>query len=131
MKPGDTLAEVIPISDNLVLSAKINPTDINNVAVGQTAEVRFPAFAYKHLPAIFGQVRSVSADSLVDDESPTKQHYYSAKVIIDQKTIPAEIAGSLVPGMPADVVIITGERTLLQYLLGPVIQRLTVGMREK
>ena len=131
VKPGDTLAEVIPISDNLVLSAKITPTDINNVAVGQTAEVRFPAFAYKHLPAIFGQVRSVSADSLVDDESPTKQHYYKAKVIIDQKTIPAEIAGSLVPGMPADVVIITGERTLLQYLLGPVIQRLTVGMREK
>ena len=131
VKPGDTLAEVIPISDNLVLSAKIIPTDINNVAVGQTAEVRFPAFAYKHLPAIFGQVRTVSADSLVDDESPTKQHYYKAKVIIDQKTIPAEIAGSLVPGMPADVVIITGERTLLQYLLGPVIQRLTVGMREK
>jgi multidrug resistance efflux pump len=82
---GDTLAEVIPISDKLVLSAKINPTDINNVAVGQTAEVRFPAFSYKHLPAIFGDVRSVSADSLVDDESPTKAHYYSAKVVIDQK----------------------------------------------
>ena len=131
VKPGDTLAEVIPISDNLVLSAKINPTDINNVAVGQKAEVRFPAFAYKHLPAIFGHVRAVSADSLVDDESQTKQRYYSAKVTIDQKTIPAEIAGTLVPGMPADVVIITGERTLLQYLLGPVVQRLTTGLREK
>jgi len=131
VKPGDTLAEVIPISDNLVLSAKINPTDINNVAVGQKAEVRFPAFAYKHLPAIFGEVRAVSADSLVDDESQTKQRYYSAKVTIDQKTIPAEIAGTLVPGMPADVVIITGERTLLQYLVGPVMQRLTTGLREK
>ena len=131
VKPGDTLAEVIPVSDNLVLSVKINPTDINNVAIGQKAEVRFPAFAYKHLPAIFGQVRAVSADSLIDDESQTKQHYYSAKVTIDQKTIPAEIAGTLVPGMPADVVIITGERTLLQYLLGPVVQRLTTGFREK
>ncbi len=131
VKPGDTLAEVIPVSDALVLSAKISPTDINNVAVGQMAEVRFPAFAYKHLPAIFGHVKTVSADSLVDDESPTKQHYYGAKVVIDQKTVPAEIANSLVPGMPADVVIVTGERTLLQYLVGPLVQRLTVGMREK
>ncbi len=131
VKPGDTLAEVIPVADNLVLSAKISPTDINNVAVGQTAEVRFPVFAYRHLPAIFGHVQSVSADSLVDDESQTHQRYYAAKVTIDQRTIPAEIAGTLVPGMPADVVIITGERTLLQYLVGPLVQRLAVGMREK
>lgn len=131
VKPGDTLAEVIPVADNLILSAKVNPTDINNVAVGQTAEVRFPAFAYRHLPAIFGRVRSVSADSLVDNESQTHEQYYGATIIIDQKTIPAEIKGSFVPGMPAEVVIITGERTLLQYLIGPFVQRLTKGMREK
>lgn len=131
VKPGDTLAEVIPLSDNLVLSAKIKPTDINNVAVGQTAEVRFPAFAYRQLRAIFGQVKAVSADSLADDESPTHERYYAAKVVIDQRTIPADIAGTLVPGMPADVVIVTGERTLLQYLLGPVLRRISTGFREK
>ena len=131
VKPGDTLAEVIPVADNLILSAKVNPTDINNVAAGQKAEVRFPAFAYRHLPAIFGHVQAVSADSLADDESQTHAHYYAAKIMIDQRTIPAEIAGTLVPGMPAEVVIITGERTLLQYLVGPLAQRLTAGMREK
>ena len=131
VKPGDTLAEVIPVADNLVLSAKINPTDINNVAAGQTAEVRFPAFAYRHLPAILGRVQAISADSLVDSESQAHEQYYAAKVVIDQKTVPAEIAGSFVPGMPAEVVIVTGERTLLQYLVGPLVQRLTTGMREK
>jgi HlyD family secretion protein len=129
VRPGDTLAEVIPVNDTLILSAHVAPTDINVVSAGQKAEVRFPAFASRHLPAMYGRLVSLSADAVNDEQ--THQPYYAAKVVIDQGTIRPDIAKSLVPGMPADVIITTGERTVLQYLVGPLLDKLALGMRER
>ena len=129
VRPGDTLAEVIPVGDALILSAHVQPTDINVVSAGQKAEVRFPAFASRHLPAIYGKLVSISADAVNDEQ--THQPYYSAKIVIDETTVRPDIAKSLVPGMPADVVITTGERTMLQYLVGPLLDKLALGMRER
>jgi len=128
VKPGEPIAEVIPVGDQLVLSAKVSPQDIHNVVAGQKADVRFAAFSkqYNGLP---GRLESISADSLMDEA--TKQPYYNAKVVIDPAHIPQEIAAHLTPGMPADVLINTGERTMLQYLIGPLLNRVAKTMREK
>lgn len=128
VRPGETLAEVIPIGDQLVLSARVSPQDIHNVHAGQKAEARFAAFSkqYNSIPA---RLESISADSLIDEV--TKQPYFNAKVVIDPDKIPREIANSLTPGMPADVLINTGERTMLQYLVGPLLDRVSKTMREK
>jgi HlyD family secretion protein len=128
VRPGETLAEIIPVDDELVLSARVSPIDIHNVHAGQKAEVRFAAFV-KEAPAMWGKVASLSADSLVDEI--TKQPYYKARIVIDPGSVPRQIASVLVPGMPADVIINTGERTLLQYLLNPLGNRLAKSMREK
>jgi HlyD family secretion protein len=129
VRGGDTLAEIIPVDDRLILSAKVSPSDINIVSAGQRAEVRFPAFSNKHMPPIRGKLERISADAVSDDKGGG-QPYYSAKVVIDPASIAPEVAQSLVPGMPADVLIVTGERTMLQYLVGPMLDKLALGMRE-
>jgi HlyD family secretion protein len=129
VRPGDMLAEVVPEGDVLILAARVSPLDIQSVSGGLRAEVRFPAFSSLHPPTIFGQIESISAASVVDET--TKEPYYLARVIIDLGTIAPQLSKRLVPGMPADVLISTGERTMLQYLLGPLRDALAKTMRER
>jgi HlyD family secretion protein len=129
IKPGDTLAEIVPIGEGVDVMAHVSPRDIESVAVGQKAEVRFPNFSSRRTPIILGKVQSVSADSMMDEV--TKQPYYSARVTIDYSTLPPEVADHILPGMQADVLISTGERTMLQYLVGPLMNALSKTFREK
>jgi HlyD family type I secretion membrane fusion protein len=128
-KPGDTLAEVVPVGEGLDITAHVSPHDIESVAEGQKAEVRFPNFSSRGTPIILGKVQSVSADAKLDDV--TKQPYYAVRVVIDYATLPPDVAGRILPGMQADVLISTGERTVLQYLIGPLTSALSKTFREK
>ena len=129
IKPGDTLAEIVPVGAGLDVTARVSPGDIEAVAEGQKAEVRFSNFSSRQTPIIFGRVQSVSADSKVDDI--TKQSYYAVRVVIDYSTLPPAVADHILPGMQADVLISTGERTFLQYLIGPLKNALSKTFREK
>jgi HlyD family secretion protein len=129
IKPGDTLAEVVPVGEGVDVMAHVSPHDIESVAIGQKAEVRFPNFSSRTTPTIMGKVQSVSADALTDEA--TKQTYYSARVVIDYSTLPTEITSHILPGMQADVLITTGERTALDYLVGPLLNTLAKTFREK
>jgi HlyD family secretion protein len=129
IKPGDTLAEIVPVGEGVNVMAHVSPRDIESVAVGQKAEVRFPNFSSRRTPIILGKVQSVSADSIMDEI--TKQPYYSARISIDYSTLPPEVADHILPGMQADVLISTGERTMLQYLVGPLLNALSKTFREK
>lgn len=129
IKPGDTLAEIVPVGEGVDVMAHVSPRDIESVAVGQRAEVRFPNFSSRKTPIILGTVQSVSADSKLDDI--THQPYYSARITIDYSTLPHEVADHILPGMQADVLISTGERTVLQYLVGPLMNALSKTFREK
>jgi HlyD family secretion protein len=129
VKPGDTLAEIVPVGEGLNVMARVSPRDIESVMVGQKAEVRFPNFSSRQTPIILGHVENVSADSMIDDT--TKQPYYSAKILIDYGTLSPEIAQHILPGMQADVLISTGERTVLEYLVGPLMNSLAKTFREK
>jgi len=129
IRPGDTFAEIVPVGDNLIMAARVSPLDIESVAVGQRAEVRFPAFSSQRAPTILGNVANISADSMFDEA--TKESYYLAQVAIDRTTIRPDLLQRLVPGMPADVLISRGERTMLQYLVDPLRNAFARSMRER
>jgi HlyD family secretion protein len=129
VKPGDTIAELVPVEDKLIVTAQVSPLDVDSVAVGQKAELKFTSFSSRRVPSMFGRVDSISADAIYDEKN--KQSYYLARVAVDRAAIPAAIASKLTPGMPADVLIVTGERTVLDYLVGPLANALSKGMREE
>lgn len=128
VRPGDTIADLVPSGDKLVISAKVSPLDIDGVVRGQSAEIRFPGFSSRGLPVIMGTVENIAADSTVDET--TKQPYFQARVSIDLATIPATLQKRLLPGMIADVIIATDNRTIVSYLIGPLTEAMAKSMRE-
>jgi len=127
--PGRTIMQIVPDQDTLVVEAQLNPTDIERVLVGQTAVVSFPALVQRTIPTLTGTVIQVSADRLVDER--TGAPYYKSRILLDDTS--RQLLGSrrLIPGMPADVMITTGERTALLYLMNPIIQAARHAMRER
>lgn len=123
--PGGRLLDIVPHHQKLIIEAQVAPIDIDRVTVGQVAEVRFSAFKTRDLPAIEGTLISVSADRLVRDPKETSggdTAYYLARVEVSPTGLQALRAAdlALVPGMPAEVLIQTGARTLVQYLMKPL-----------
>ena len=129
IRPGDTLMEIVPLSDELVIRAQVGPTDIDKVRSGMEAEVRFPSFTVEHPPIFIGKVRTISPDRLMDEQ--TRQPYFAAEVTIEKDQIPADFRDRIGAGMQADVLVATGERTALRYLVSPLLDRLATAMRER
>ncbi len=113
---GDRLLEIVPAVDSLVIAARLSPMDIDRVRIGQPAEIRFGVFKDAYL--ISGMLDKISADRLVDGETNTP--YYSAEVQLSEDDLYLLEGAKLVPGMPAEVLIKTGERTLLGYITSPL-----------
>lgn len=128
VKPGDVLMEIVPDHDNLIVSARMSPLDVNHVHVGLPAEVRLPSFKARTTPIAVGVVRAVSADAMSDPA--TRREYYEVKVSVKSDSFPASIRDRLKPGMPAEVLVVTGERTVLAYLTQPLVDAVRRGMRE-
>ncbi|MGQ0672188.1 MAG: HlyD family type I secretion periplasmic adaptor subunit [Hyphomicrobium sp.] len=128
VRPGETIAELVPTGEKLVIAARVSPLDMDSVMPGQTAEVRFPAFSARQLPIILGTVERLGADAMTDEA--TRETYYPARVVVDPATLPEGLSQRLVPGMPADVLIATGGRTMFQYLTGPLTDLFKKSMRE-
>ncbi|MFZ4602707.1 MAG: HlyD family type I secretion periplasmic adaptor subunit [Caulobacterales bacterium] len=129
VRPGEPLADVVPIGDSLAIQAQVSPASVDSVRPNMKAEVRFPTFHSRNLPEIVGTVQSVSRDRLVDET--TRQPYFLAVVTVDPNALPDDLRASLTPGIPAEVVVSTGERTLLQYLVEPLTKTLNHALREK
>lgn len=123
---GKPLLDIVPAGAELLLEARVAPNDIDEVHVGLVAQVHLLAYRSHNLPRIEGTVREVSADRLED--AKTNQPYYLARVAVGTHALPAGIV--LSAGMPADVAIVTAERTMLDYLLRPITETLRRGMRE-
>lgn len=116
--PGDPIAEIVPAGDELIIEARVSPMDIDRVAVGQEASVRFSALSAQTTPRLTGTVINVSADAMTDQQNGTT--YYQSRIAVDPSELESLRDAILVPGMPADVFINSGERTLMQYLLKPL-----------
>ncbi|MCX7108963.1 MAG: HlyD family efflux transporter periplasmic adaptor subunit [Proteobacteria bacterium] len=120
--PGGRILDIVPQNQNLIIEAQVSPIDIDRVKIGQTAEVRFSAFKTRETPKMEGKLIGLSADKLVDETKPEKPSHYLARVAVTPDGLRdlAKQHLELVPGMPAEVLINTGARTLLQYLSRPL-----------
>lgn len=114
---GQPIMEIVPENAELIIEARITPNDIDRIAPGKSAQIRFSAFNSAITPVIEGVLEQVSADSLVDQN--TGQTYYLGRIAITTKGFEDLGDERLVPGMPAEALINTGSRTLLSYLLQP------------
>jgi HlyD family type I secretion membrane fusion protein len=128
VRPGDVLMEIVPDNDVLVVAAKVSSLDINHVQIGLPTEVRLPSFKARSTPIAVGEVLSIAADALRDEA--THQPYYEVKVSVQVTQFPEKVREKLKPGMVADVLISTGERTVLAYLTQPMTDAIRRGMRE-
>lgn len=119
---------IVPEGDELVVEARVNPVDVDRVNVGQSAEIQFSAFDQNAIPKIFGEVVSVSPDALVD--RATGLSYYLSVLSIPPTELKKLDGFNLVPGMPTNVLIKTGERTLWSYLTKPLAQGMSRALIE-
>ncbi len=129
--PGKPILEIVPNDAKLIVIARVNPVDIDKVKKGLVADIMFSAFNLKQVHEIQGKVIMVSADSYMDQKSG--QPYYEAKIEVtkDGQKVLLENNFVLVAGMPAQVMIKTGDRTALSYFLKPFMQMLKKGFNEE
>lgn len=131
LEPGGTLLKLLPSNDDLIIETRVQPTDIDNISVGQHAYIRLTALNQRTTPMIPGEVEYVSADALTEDPASNREKAtFIVRVKLD-KAHAAEIAHfDPRPGMPAEVYIKTGERTFFDYLMRPLTDTLTRAFRE-
>jgi HlyD family secretion protein len=119
---GDTLMEIVPTDRRLVIEAKAAPTDADDLTIGMTTQIRFPALQEKDLPIIDGQISKVSADSFEDPR--TGAHYFEIEVMVPPESLEKlkefRADGGIRAGLPAQVVVPMRKRTALGYLLEPL-----------
>lgn len=129
IKPGEALLDLVPERDSLIIQLHVSPLDIDKVTTGQHAEIRLPSFHGENLPLMAGRVSSVSRDRMMDEL--IKQPFFLVQVVVDDDSIPRFVRERLTAGMPADVILPTGERTVLGYLVSPLQARMRGAMRER
>lgn len=127
--PGSAVMDIVPENEELIIEARVSPLDIDVVYETLEAQIHLSSFSQRNIPMIEGRVRHVSADRLLDEI--TGEPYFLATVEIK----PSEVAkigknATLTPGMPAEVMIVTGQKTLLGYLFQPVVETLRHAFRE-
>jgi HlyD family secretion protein len=129
VRGGEPILEVVPSHDSLLVEARIAPNDIDIVHAGLPAFVHLTAYSSRGTPKVAGKVQSISADRLLDET--TRQSYYLARVVVAKEAI-RELGSKveLLPGMPADVMIVTERRTLMEYLLQPLTDAWRRSFRE-
>ncbi|MDP7343171.1 MAG: HlyD family type I secretion periplasmic adaptor subunit [Alphaproteobacteria bacterium] len=129
-RPGEPLLEIVPTQDRLVVEAKLNPTDIGYVRVGQESIVKVTTYEFSRYGGLEGRVVSISPDSHVD--SATGQSYFRVIAETDRNYL-GDTPGDLpiAPGMEATLDIRTGSKSVMQYLLKPVIKVKSEAFRER
>ena len=126
---GDPIMLIVPETDTLLVEAKVEPRDIDQVQLGQTVLLRFSAFNLRTTPEINGTVVRVAADTSTDQR--TGQSYYVVRISMTADEIKRLGDVKLTPGMPVEAFIQTGERTMLSYLVKPLHDQLMRAFREK
>ncbi len=126
--PGEQIMMIVPEVDKLVVEVKVAPQDIDQIYYGQLTNLRFSAFNQKTTPEITGTVERISADVTVDQRTGTS--FYLVRVATSQEQIKRLGEFSLMPGMPVEAFITTGERSVLSYFLKPLIDQANRTFRE-
>jgi epimerase transport system membrane fusion protein len=126
---GTPLLDIVPESSELVVEAHVSTNDIDRITLGKLTDIRFSAFNSATTPVIQGQVTRISADRLTDEK--TGEGYYLVRVKVTDEGMQRLGSRKLQPGMPAEVLINAGERTMLEYLLKPARNMFAKSMIEE
>ncbi|MFZ9375452.1 MAG: HlyD family type I secretion periplasmic adaptor subunit, partial [Burkholderiaceae bacterium] len=129
ISPGFKLMDIVPNDEQLLLEAKIPPHVIDRVRTGLPVDIRFSTFSHTPTLVVDGEVISVSGDMLTEPQ--TNAMYYLARVKVTAEGIKKLGNRQMQPGMPAEVVVRTGERSMLTYLLSPLVRRVAASMKEE
>jgi HlyD family secretion protein len=128
IRSGEPLMEIVPVDEKLVIHVQLPTTEIEHISAGLQAEIRFPAFHSNKLPVLLGTLESISRDRLIDEA--TRQPYFLGIVALSSVSLPEDYRKKVIAGMPAEVVIATGERTALNYMISPLTDSLRKALRE-
>jgi adhesin transport system membrane fusion protein len=130
VQAGTKLMDIVPVSDVLIVEARLKPSDVAFVVAGQAANIKLTAYDFSIFGGLTGVVENVSADSIVDPQ--TRETYYVVRVRADTATLEyRERQLPVLPGMVSNVEILTGKKTVLQYLLKPINQARDEAFRER
>ncbi len=128
VKPGETVAEVVPTNDTLLVEAKVKPSDIAFIYPGQKATIKLTAYDFSIYGGLPGEVADISADSITDEKGNS---FYRVKVRTKMTTIRHEGQNlPIIPGMVTTVDILTGHRTVMEYMLKPLIKTVDSALHE-
>ena len=130
IQPGMTIMEIVPIEDNLLIEARVKPNDIAFLKIGQEATVKVSAYDFSTYGGIKGMLEQISADTMIDEKSG--ESYFLIKVrtdknyiVRDEKHLP------IIPGMTAEVDVLTGRKSVLSYLMKPLLKTKQNALRER
>jgi HlyD family secretion protein len=126
---GDAIMLIVPEADKLTVEAKVNPQEIDQLQLGQKALLRFTTFNQRTTPEIYGTITRISADITTDQR--TGLSYYTVRMSLPPEEVARLGDVKLVPGMPVESFVQTGERTVISYLVKPLYDQLTRAFREK
>ena len=118
IRPGETVLELLPTSDDLIISARVSPVDVDIVTIGQEASIRFSALNARTTPEVPATVQYISADRLIDEA--TQEPYFAARLKLVEDLPSGFDPAKIYPGMPVDTFIKTGDRTFVEYLAKPI-----------
>jgi HlyD family secretion protein len=128
VRPGEPIMDVVPRNEKIIVLAKLKANDVDSVREGQEASVRLTPYKARIMPLLKGRVISVGADAIPDDS--TQQLYYQTQIELNEKEIDQLKDVQLLSGMPAEVFINLGERSLFQYFVQPLVDSFRRAFRE-
>jgi HlyD family type I secretion membrane fusion protein len=128
--PGGEIMNIVPQHEELIIEAKVKPQDIDNVAIGLKSKIQLTAYKGKKVPKLNGEVINISPDIVTNEQ--TRESYFLARISISKKDIEKlKDKIELYPGMPAQVFIITGSRSLVSYMFTPIADSAYKAFREE
>lgn len=127
VQPGKDILDIVPMDDSLLLEVQVNPKDIGFLHFGQKAEVKFTAYDFAIYGGLTGKVEQIGANTITDERGNS---YYIVKVRTDKVHV-GDNSRPIIPGMQAEVHVLTGRRTLMQYLLKPILRAKANALTER
>ena len=127
VQPGKDILDIVPMDDSLLLEVQVNPKDIGFLHFGQKAEVKFTAYDFAIYGGLTGKVEQIGANTITDERGNS---YYIVKVRTDKVHV-GDDSRPIIPGMQAEVHVLTGRRTLMQYLLKPILRAKANALTER
>lgn len=132
IKPGMDLMEIVPLDDTLLISAKVRPKDIGFINISQKAMVKVTAYDFSIYGGLEGTVEHIGADTKVDETNPRDSSYYEIWVRTNQKFLEKDGRKlRIIPGMTTTVDILTGQKTVFDYIMKPILKAKQVALRER